>query len=734
MQPNRIVLSLLLFTSVSLGSAQQLAPRLIADPNAFKTLVNPMCSHCKDEAKRRANDLKPNDRVLCWIRGYSDGGVIPYRFFLNPYRVISDTYGVFVYDPDAGYARGFAPSLDFTFHGWKNGVMVMKHKDGTLYSCLAGVAFDGPKKGDKLKAVPTLVSDWGHWLDTYPQAVAYNMFEKYQPVELPTKPHANSLASRSPADKRMSAGTRVFGVAAGQEARAFPIALLAERGIIEESIDGKICVVFWNDETKTAAAYRPVASPPKKGKGEPRPLTLERHPTKRSGYRDKETGSRWDIAGRAVDGELKGWTLEWLDGVEVQWFAWAAEYPHTTIHLQKKEGAEKPNAKDAIKEIAGSAEFLRAAPKKFGKLQSVDVAKHTVTLTLDGDKDATTWPLTPDAEVKIHGWWGRPHDLFPVRPRADFGQVEPRVWAWFKVDRAKKPVSIFMIADDLSEQDIHGDGLTVQSITDKKITFRFAKDKSRAIDRDECIYTRDNKHHRLEDIKPADQLFLRRYLVKTSATPNRYQTHLMDRADFERFRDAQKNVLRQRWLADGLPGAVGFLHVYAGEVDVILDHEAMRWGRSLAPGAKVELVAKPPINAVVKSVTAQREKTQVRLVAKSFDLADLNMGQRVRLKMPAPSAEIENAVMLPGIDLPRAKEDRIEWFLANTYCTCKIGGDGCTGHFYTLASCNPNACGAPNLMRRYVGKKIDDGWTNREIFEALLKEKGQPLLRPHLLP
>ena len=66
----------------------------------------------------------------------------PIRFFLNPYRVISDSYGVFVYDPDAGYARGFAPPpYDFAFHGWRNGVMVMKHKDGTLYSCLTGKAF-----------------------------------------------------------------------------------------------------------------------------------------------------------------------------------------------------------------------------------------------------------------------------------------------------------------------------------------------------------------------------------------------------------------------------------------------------------------------------------------------------------------------------------------------------------------------------------------------------------------
>src|SRR5438270_12924380 len=134
------LLPLALIAAVTAGE-----PTLVEQPDAFKTLVYPKCTPCRDEAKRRADELRGDDRVLCWVRGYSDGGAIPIRFFLNSYRVISDTYGVFVYDPDAGYARGFAPSLDFTFHGWRNGVMVMRHKDGTLYSCLTGVAFDGPK-------------------------------------------------------------------------------------------------------------------------------------------------------------------------------------------------------------------------------------------------------------------------------------------------------------------------------------------------------------------------------------------------------------------------------------------------------------------------------------------------------------------------------------------------------------------------------------------------------------
>ena len=30
-----------------------------------------------DEAKRRSAELRDDDRVLCWIRGYSDGGAIP---------------------------------------------------------------------------------------------------------------------------------------------------------------------------------------------------------------------------------------------------------------------------------------------------------------------------------------------------------------------------------------------------------------------------------------------------------------------------------------------------------------------------------------------------------------------------------------------------------------------------------------------------------------------------------
>jgi hypothetical protein len=137
-------------------------PRLIPS-SAFGSLLHPNCSHCAIEDHRRATELRADDRVVCWIQveadGYTNDGAVPIRFFLNKYRVLSDGWGVFVYDPDAGYARGFAPAGDeFRFHGWRNGVTVMQGKDGTLYSGLTGIAFEGPKKGSRLKPEATLVT------------------------------------------------------------------------------------------------------------------------------------------------------------------------------------------------------------------------------------------------------------------------------------------------------------------------------------------------------------------------------------------------------------------------------------------------------------------------------------------------------------------------------------------------------------------------------------------------
>lgn len=322
----RIAVLFVFVSAVLLAAAQPKSdgPAVIAKPDARRTLVNPDCSHCKDEAKRRAAQLRDDDRVLCWIRGKYQGGAIPWRFYLVPYRVISDTYGVFVYDPDAGFVRGFEPSLDFEFYGWRNGVMVMRHKNGSLYSTLTGLAFDGPDKGKQLKVIPTLESDWGPWNKHYPDTVAYKMYDKYQPVELSKRADVESLKSRTSADVRLVDETPVLGLWSNGKAKAYPVKVLAERGVINDELGGDQIAVFWYAPTRTAVAY--------KNTGE-KPFELDgQHPA--APFRRADApAAHYDVTGRLEGSkELDG--LPWVDGVQVKWYAWAAEHPETALYTK----------------------------------------------------------------------------------------------------------------------------------------------------------------------------------------------------------------------------------------------------------------------------------------------------------------------------------------------------------------------------------------------------------------
>lgn len=373
-------------------------------------------------------------------------------------------------------------------------------------------------------------------------------------------------------------------------------------------------------------------------------------------------------------------------------------------------------AKEQPKVVAGAAEFLAAVPKRAGLLKAYDLTNRTITLLIDGESLAKVWPLAPDAEVKILGWWGRLDQLV----------LEDRIWVWFKMDRKKQPVAVSMLADELSEQHIHTIRFKTDARTADSITLKDSKGKPQTHRAGKAEVFLAGKPAKLDAVAIGKELY-----HQSNKDGVRV---LLDAATFESRRTEQKQSLRKRWEAEGLPGTVAFQHIFSGELDFMLDHEAMRWGRSLKTGDKVTLQAQPPISAVVKEVHPWREHTQVRLVVNGVEQADLSPGQRMLLKMPPPSKEVEDSLYPPDMSLPRSKPERIEWFLASIYCTCGVRRDTCTGHFYTLASCNPNACAMPAMVRTILAEKIDAGLSDRQIFDDLLKEQGELLLRPHLLP
>src|SRR5690606_18269664 len=110
--------------------------------------------------------------------------------------------------------------------------------------------------------------------------------------------------------------------------------------------------------------------------------------------------------------------------------------------------------------------------------------------------------------------------------------------------------------------------------------------------------------------------------------------HILTAKEFEQLRNKQKAYLRERWRKDGLPGMVSFLHPLGGEMEVMLDHQSMRWGRYLKNGDKVTLKAdnssEKPIRATVRRVEPFRETTRLLLVTNSgIDQLNLQPGQRI---------------------------------------------------------------------------------------------------------
>src|SRR5262245_10956617 len=390
----RQLLTLLTFTAIVASAVAQptKAPTVIAKPDAFQPLEHPDCSHCRVEHDRRKDELRADDRVVCWLQvatdGYINDGAVPFRFFLTSYRILNDGWGIFVYDPDAGFARGFAPDRGpFTFHGWRNGVMVLKGRDGTLYSGLTGVGFAGPGKGKRLEPRATLVTDWGFWHRRYPQAVTYFMYDKYKPVEPPTGVNEDSRKSRGAPDRRLPADAMVLGVWDGKRAQAYPLDVLEKEGVIHDLSGGEARVVFWYGPTRTAAAYRQPWGTSGLSGDAGWIFSVDRKDAA-APFVDKRLGLHWDITGRPAEG---GPRLAWMDGVQVKWFAWAAEHPETSIYGKD---TPKPDYKPLSGKSADTARplgNLDVTSRRFAVLKGVDRRRQRVSLLIEGETEPKEW-------------------------------------------------------------------------------------------------------------------------------------------------------------------------------------------------------------------------------------------------------------------------------------------------------------------------------------------------------
>ena len=130
---------------------------------------------------------------------------------------------------------------------------------------------------------------------------------------------------------------RVAAVAINGEDAAFPFVVLEEERVVNYSVGGLELVVFFKPGTRSALDNGLIERGREVGATGVFETEVDgQQLTFRAGdgrFVDNETGSVWDIFGRAVEGTLAGQTLAPVVHGNHFWFAWGAFKPDTKIYM-----------------------------------------------------------------------------------------------------------------------------------------------------------------------------------------------------------------------------------------------------------------------------------------------------------------------------------------------------------------------------------------------------------------
>ena len=134
----------------------------------------------------------------------------------------------------------------------------------------------------------------------------------------------------------LPAMARVLTVELNEEAVAYPYDVLQTEAAINDVVGGEEIVVIWQPGTASALDSSLIAEGADVGAGASfsREVGGQMLTFSFDGENiiDDQTGSRWDVFGKAISGELTGSQLEPVVSVNHFWFSWAAFKPDTRIY------------------------------------------------------------------------------------------------------------------------------------------------------------------------------------------------------------------------------------------------------------------------------------------------------------------------------------------------------------------------------------------------------------------
>lgn len=216
---------------------------------------------------------------------------------------------------------------------------------------VSGRAVKGTQVGTRLKSGPLLDTTWGRWKALHPDTLVMSPDTPYRehyppkgqkpPRGFDKFPALPFLTTLTRSDKRLPQFDMVLAVAlppatadpkpdakpAETLYRAYPLKTLQESpGLLSDTLGTQSLVVFFEADTQTANAFSRILD------GKTLTFEARKLPDGKTGFYDKETGTRWTIEGKGEEGPMAGKTLTRLDNHLSEWYGWVSYFPQTSIY------------------------------------------------------------------------------------------------------------------------------------------------------------------------------------------------------------------------------------------------------------------------------------------------------------------------------------------------------------------------------------------------------------------
>ena len=213
----------------------------------------------------------------------------------------------------------------------------------SLWPQIMGKAVVGPLIRTELEVIASSVTSFADFRIAHPKGRILSRdtgfdrdygttpYERYDSTDDP-------FLFRGTVDPKLPAIARVVGVRTPEGAKSYSVDALRRIGpyaVVNDEIGARDLVVFFKRGTKSTLDAPLVAESKDVGSSgvysrrlDARVLSFR---VEDGRFTDEQTGSTWDIFGRATGGPMSGERLEPLDKVDTFWFAWAVFVPDAPL-------------------------------------------------------------------------------------------------------------------------------------------------------------------------------------------------------------------------------------------------------------------------------------------------------------------------------------------------------------------------------------------------------------------